>query len=75
MARNTDENDPYTGAWRAYHKALVEAGILSAGIHCKAPETGTIVRLKERKAARTGWPLRGYQGATGGIHNSGTPLA
>jgi hypothetical protein len=26
-ARNTDENDPYTGAWRAYHQALVEAGI------------------------------------------------
>ena len=25
-ARNSDETDPYTGAWRAYHKALVESG-------------------------------------------------
>ena len=25
--RNGDGADPYTGAWRAYHKALVEAGV------------------------------------------------
>ena len=31
-ARNSnDETDPYLGAWRAYHKALVEAGIYVGG--------------------------------------------
>jgi len=48
-ARNNDENDPYLGAWRAYHKALVEAGIFVGGNPLQAPETGTTVRLKEGK--------------------------
>jgi hypothetical protein len=30
-ARNADESDPYLGAWRAYHKALVEAGVYVGG--------------------------------------------
>jgi hypothetical protein len=31
-ARNSDGTDPpYTGAWRAYHKALVESGTYLAG--------------------------------------------
>ena len=30
-ARNADENDAYLGAWRAYHKAIVEAGIYVGG--------------------------------------------
>jgi hypothetical protein len=29
--RNADENDPYLGAWRAYYRALVEAGIYVGG--------------------------------------------
>ncbi len=73
--RNDDETDPYLGAWRAYHKALVEAAIYVGGDPLEVPETGTTVRLKEGKPARTGWPLRRYQGATGRIHNPGTPLA
>ena len=28
---NNDENDPYVGAWRAYHKALLEAGVYVGG--------------------------------------------
>jgi hypothetical protein len=48
-ARNNDETDPYLGAWRAYHKALVEAGIYVGGNPLRAPETGTTVRLKEGK--------------------------
>jgi hypothetical protein len=46
---NNDENDPYLGAWRAYHKALVEAGIFVGGNPLRGPETGTTVRLKEGK--------------------------
>ncbi len=47
--RKNDENDPYLGAWRAYYKALVEAGIYVGGDPLQLPETGTTVRLKEGK--------------------------
>jgi hypothetical protein len=46
---NDDEKDPYLGAWRAYHKALVEAGVYVGGNPLQAPETGTTVRIKEGK--------------------------
>ncbi len=48
-ARNNEEIDIYTGAWRAYYKALVEAGIYVGGDPLAVPETGTTVRLKEGK--------------------------
>ena len=48
-ARNNDETDAYLGAWRAYHKALVEAGVFVGGNPLQAPETGTTVRLKDGK--------------------------
>jgi len=47
--RNNDDTDPYLGAWRAYYKALVEAGIYVGGDPLEVPETGTTVRLKEGK--------------------------
>jgi hypothetical protein len=48
-ARNSDDTDPYLGSWRAYHKALLEAGIFVGGTPLRTPETGTTVRLKEGK--------------------------
>jgi hypothetical protein len=48
-ARDSDGTDSYTGAWRAYHKALVEAGIYIGGNPLRAPETGTTVRIKDGK--------------------------
>jgi hypothetical protein len=30
--RKKDENDPYTGAWRAYYKALVDAAVYIGAI-------------------------------------------
>jgi len=48
-ARKNDENDPYLGAWRAYYKVLVEAGIYVGGDPLQLPETGTTVRLNEGK--------------------------
>ncbi len=48
-ARDCDENDPYLGAWRTYYKALVDAGVYVGGNPLRAPETGTMVRLKEGK--------------------------
>jgi hypothetical protein len=46
-APKNDDNDPYLGAWRAYYKALVEAGIYVDGDPLQLPETGTTVRLSE----------------------------
>ena len=46
-ARNSGETDPYLAAWRAYYKALVEAGIFVGGDPLEVPETGTTVRLTE----------------------------
>ena len=48
-ARTSDENDSYLGAWRAYHKAILEAGIYVSGDPLQPPETATTVRLKDGK--------------------------
>jgi hypothetical protein len=47
--RKKDYNDPHLGAWRAYYKALVEAGVYVGANALEVPETGTTVRLKEGK--------------------------
>ena len=47
--RNNDGTDAYTGAWRAYYKAMVEAGIYVGGDPLQVPETGTTVRIKDGK--------------------------
>jgi hypothetical protein len=47
--RNNDYNDPHLGAWRAYYKALVEAGVYVGANALEVPETGTTVRFKEGK--------------------------
>jgi hypothetical protein len=44
-----DYSTPHIGAWRAYHKALVEAGVYVAGDALEVPETGTTVRLRDGK--------------------------
>jgi len=43
------DDNAYLGAWRAYHKAVVEAGIYVAGSPLEAPETSTTVRHREGK--------------------------
>jgi hypothetical protein len=47
--RKNAYNDPHLGAWRAYYKALVEAGVYVGGDALEVPETATTVRLKEGK--------------------------
>lgn len=47
--RKNDYSDPHLGAWRAYYKALVDAGVYVAGDPLEVPETGTTVRLREGK--------------------------
>jgi len=66
-ARNSDGTDPYTGAWRAYHKALVESGAYLAGDPLQAPETGTTVRLKEGKRRVQDGPIADTKEQLGGF--------
>jgi hypothetical protein len=47
--RKAPENNSYLGAWRAYYKAVVAAGIYVGGDPLEVPETGTTVRLVEGK--------------------------
>jgi hypothetical protein len=47
--RKNDYKDPHLGAWRAYYKALVEAGVYVAADALEVPETGTTVRVREGK--------------------------
>jgi|SRR5271156_1181161 len=48
-SRKKDKTDNYIGAWRAYHKALVDAGVFVGGDPLQVPETGTTIRIKEGK--------------------------
>lgn len=48
-ARKSDGQDAYTGAWRAYHKALVEAGAFVGGDPLEVPETGTTIKIRDGK--------------------------
>jgi hypothetical protein len=43
------ENHPYIGAWRAYHKALIAAGVYAGGDPLEVPETGTTLRIEDGK--------------------------
>ena len=47
--RKNDYSDPHLGAWRAYYKALVEAGVYVGANALEVPETGTTVRVREGK--------------------------
>jgi hypothetical protein len=48
-SRDKDEAESYVGAWRAYHKALVDAGVFVGGDPLQVPETGTTIRIKDGK--------------------------
>jgi hypothetical protein len=47
--RKNDETDSYLGAWRAYYKSFVEAGIYLGGNPLEVPGTAATVRLKDGK--------------------------
>jgi len=46
-SRVNGDNDPYVGAWRAYYKAVVDAGVYVGGDPLRLPETATTVRQKD----------------------------
>ena len=65
--RSSDGTDPYTGAWRAYYKAMVEAGIYVGGDPLAVPETGTTVRLKDGKRRVQDGPFADTKEQLGGF--------
>ena len=46
-SRGSGESHPYIAAWRAYHKALVAAGVYVGGTPLQDIATATTVRLKD----------------------------
>ncbi len=45
--REEGADSTYVGAWRAYYKAVVDAGVYVGGDPLHPPETGTTVRRKD----------------------------
>jgi hypothetical protein len=66
-ARKGEGSDFYTGAWRAYHKALVESGVFVGGDPLKLPETGTTIRIKEGKRGVQDGPYADAKEQLGGF--------
>ena len=66
-SRQGEVNDSYTGAWRAYHKALVEAGVFVAGDPLELPETGTTIRIKGGKRGVQDGPYADTKEQLGGF--------
>jgi hypothetical protein len=65
--RSNDDTDSYLGAWRAYHKAIEEAGIFVGGNPLQVPETGTTVWLKEGKRRVQDGPFADTKEQLGGF--------
>ena len=47
--RNSGTDEPYVASWRAYYKALVQAGIYVGGDPLHVPDTATTIRQKDGK--------------------------
>ena len=61
------ENDAYAGAWRKYHRALLEAGVFVGGSPLGAPDTGTTVRLRDNKRQIQDGPFASTKEQLGGF--------
>src|ERR1700678_2457885 len=66
-SRKKDEPDNYIGAWRAYHQALVDAGVFVGGDPLQVPETGTTIRIKEGKRRGQDGPYADTKEQLGGF--------
>jgi hypothetical protein len=65
--RKSDGTDAYTGAWRAYYKALVEAGVYVGGDPLEAPETATTVKIRDEKRRVQDGPYADTKEQLGGL--------
>lgn len=65
--RKTEHIHSYTGAWRAYYKALVEAGVYVDGDPLQLPETGTTLRIQDGKRSVQDGPYADTKEQLGGF--------
>jgi hypothetical protein len=66
-SRKQRENDAYIGAWRAYHKALVGAGIHAGGDPLQPPETATTVQVRSGRRQVQDGPFANTKEQLGGF--------
>jgi hypothetical protein len=65
--RSNAERSDYTGAWRAYSRALREAGVYLGGSPLELPETATTVRQVDGKRQIQDGPYAGTKEQLGGF--------
>lgn len=65
--REEPEKDMYLGAWKAYYRALVDAGVYVTGTPLEGPETGTTVRQREGKRQIQDGPYANTKEQLGGF--------
>ena len=66
-SREKRDNDAYIGAWRAYHKALVAAGVHAGGDPLQAPETAATVKVKDGRRQVQDGPFADTKEQLGGF--------
>jgi len=66
-ARKSDGTDPYTSAWRAYYKALVESGVYVAGDPSTQATTSLGCFQRVEVEAHSAKPLRISQKVFGSL--------
>ena len=66
-SRTSDGSDPYTSAWRAYHKALEQSGAFVGGDPLQVPETATTIRIKDGKRGVQDGPFADTKEQLGGF--------
>jgi hypothetical protein len=65
--RKSDPIDPYTGAWRAYYKAIVESGCYVGGEPLELAETATTISIKDGKRGVQDGPYADTKEQLGGF--------
>lgn len=65
--RQADEDDAYVGAWRAYYRSMVEAGVYAGGTPLHVPETATTVRQQDGRRHIQDGPYAGTKEQLGGF--------
>ena len=64
----TGDDATYFGAWRAYYKVVVEAGIYAGVLPLDAPETGTTVRRRDGRPLVQDGPYASSKEQLGGFN-------
>lgn len=66
-ARGDEGTDSYTGAWRAYYQAMVEAGVYVGGDPLQVPDTATTVTIRDGKRGVQDGPFADTKEQLGGF--------